>query len=313
MHKGSDLIGKTVVSYDTGEYKGRVKQLLVDPGHNRFLGFLIESDSTPPEQVLRCEHIQAVGPDAVVIGPSRDLGSPVVGMSDAFGHQEDFVAKGLKIMTEDGRDLGTLVDVYVNTKNGQIVGYAVRHGLFSAFSGGQTFVPTAVGAKVGKEILFVPATTADRMNEQPCSQESTARDGGQQAEPGAEKFLKAARHPRGEARTLGEVEGRRAQRAVYTEQQEMLVAQGQVITAHIVEQAREHQLEQALIESTHGASWGTQKILDDEMWQNARVRLEEEAKQLSSGVGKMWQKVKEGASDLGKFAAKKTPPADEEK
>jgi hypothetical protein len=73
----------------------------------------------------------------------------------------------------------------------------------------------------------------------------------------------------------------------------MLIAQGQIISDAIIEQARTHRQEQALIDSTRASSWRAHQLLDEEVWQNMRTRLGAEAKQVSTGIGKMWQRVKD--------------------
>ena len=42
MRKGSDIIGKPIVAYDTGERFSRVKDLIFDQASNRLLAFMLE-------------------------------------------------------------------------------------------------------------------------------------------------------------------------------------------------------------------------------------------------------------------------------
>ena len=42
MRKGTDIIGKAVVAYDTGERFEKVLDLIFDQDSNRLLGFLVD-------------------------------------------------------------------------------------------------------------------------------------------------------------------------------------------------------------------------------------------------------------------------------
>src|SRR5438874_2533732 len=76
MRKGKDLIGKTMVAFDTGERLAPVRNLILDEENNRLLGFLVDGrgGSRAPGRksrpVLPLPSVQAIGPDAI-IAPAR--------------------------------------------------------------------------------------------------------------------------------------------------------------------------------------------------------------------------------------------------
>jgi uncharacterized protein YrrD len=305
MYKGSDFIGKTIVSYDTGQREGSIKRLLLNPEHNSVVGFVAQS-STNATEILPIERVKAVGARVVLISQAVDATRPDAPSNSTSISDDEFFAKQIEILTDDGRDLGTIVDVYIDTESGEIVGYATKNSDYKAQWGSELYVPMLQEIKVGKEILFVPATTVEHMREQqPAEDEIPPQTAVQQAEPGAEKFILAEAQARKEPLTLPELEGKRALRTVYTEQQEVIVAQGQIITATILQHAREAKREQEMIESVRPAVWAVRKLVDEDRWQTTRDSLQGEIKQLNRGVGKLWQKVKASTAELGKLSAKK--------
>ena len=305
MYKGSDFIGKTIVSHDTGQREGSIKRLLLNPEHNSVVGFVAQS-TTKATEILPIERVKAVGARVVLISQAADTTRPdSLSNSTSIGDDE-FFAKQIEILTDDGRDLGTIVDVYIDTESGKIVGYATKNSDYKAQWGSELYVPMLQEIKVRKEILFVPATTVEHMREQqPAEAEIPPQTAVRQAESGAEKFILAGVRARKEPLTLPELDGRRALRAVYTEQQEVLVAQGQIITPAILQHAREKKREQELIESVRPAAWGVRKLVDEDRWQTTRDSLQGEIKQLNRGVGQLWQKVKSSTAGLGKLSARK--------
>jgi uncharacterized protein YrrD len=167
MRKGSDLIGKPVVTFDTGEQIDRIQDLIFDQNSNQLLGFLVDEGGWfSSARVLPLQHVQSIGPDAVIV-PAK---SAVVSASSVPEInrilERNNVLKGTKIMTTDGRDLGTMADLYFDERTGVVEGYEVSGGLFADAYSGRSFVPAPQTLKIGEDVAFVPPETADLMEEQ---------------------------------------------------------------------------------------------------------------------------------------------------
>ncbi|WP_404789480.1 PRC-barrel domain-containing protein [Altericista sp. CCNU0014] len=167
MLKGRDILEKPVVSYDTGERFDRVKDLLFDQNTNQLLGFLLsEKGWFSSAKVILLKDIQAIGPNAVII-PSKDSVSrakEIPSIDRILEHNN--ILKGTRIMTTDGRDLGTMVDMYFDERTGSVEGYEVSGGLFADAYSGRSFVPALQTLKIGEDVAFVPSHTAEYMEEQ---------------------------------------------------------------------------------------------------------------------------------------------------
>lgn len=167
MHKGSDLIGKVIVTYDTGERVERVLDLLFDQDSNQLLGILVDEGGwLSGARVVTLQNVQAIGPSAVVI-PSKSA----IAKSKKIPEikqilKRNNVLKGTRIMTTDGRDLGTMVDLYFSEKTGAVEGYEVSGGLFADIYSGRSFVPAPRTLNIGEDVAFVPPEIADMMEEQ---------------------------------------------------------------------------------------------------------------------------------------------------
>ena len=64
--RATDLIGKPVVSADTGQKLGTVSDLLLDDGGNRLVGLVLRHGLMKSENVLPAEAVQTLGADAIV-------------------------------------------------------------------------------------------------------------------------------------------------------------------------------------------------------------------------------------------------------
>lgn len=167
MYKGSDVIGKSVVTYDTGERGERVRDLLFDQDSNQLLGFLVnEGGWFSSAQVIMLKDVQALGPNAVVIPSESVITKSKEAPEIEQIRQRNNVLKGTRIMTTDGRDLGTMVDLYFNEATGAVEGYEVSGGVFADLYSGRSFVPAPETLHIGEDIAFVPPEIADLMQEQ---------------------------------------------------------------------------------------------------------------------------------------------------
>jgi uncharacterized protein YrrD len=116
--------------------------------------------------VLPLSDVQAIGADAVITSSQGAIANahrlPTVG--PILHHNT--VLKGTRILTVDGRDLGVIVDLYFDETTGRVEGYEVSGGLFADAYSGRSFVPAIDTLKIGRDVAFVPAQTAQLMEEQ---------------------------------------------------------------------------------------------------------------------------------------------------
>ncbi|MBW4592939.1 MAG: PRC-barrel domain-containing protein [Brasilonema angustatum HA4187-MV1] len=167
MRKGSDLIGKVVITYDTGEQIERVQDLIFDQDSHSLLGLVVdEGGFFRATRVIPFSSIQAIGPNAVVV-PSKKAIVKLRAVPEIRAiMKRNNVLKATRIFTVNGRDLGTMVDLYFDEQTGSVEGYEVSGGLFADAYSGRSFVPAPQTLKIGEDVAFVPVETAESMQEQ---------------------------------------------------------------------------------------------------------------------------------------------------
>ena len=167
MRKGKDIIGKTVVAYNSGRKLQTIKDLIFDQDENRLLGFLIkESGWFSSAKVLPLSLVKAIGVDAIVVASKEAIGdvSQYPTIEDIIKNNN--LLNGTRIMTTDGRDLGKLIDLYFDEQTGIVEGYEVSGGLFADAYSGRSFVPAPQTLNIGRDVAFVPTETVGLMEEQ---------------------------------------------------------------------------------------------------------------------------------------------------
>ena len=395
MRKGRDVIGKPVIAYDSGERIETVVDVIFDQNENRLLGFLIDEGGWfSNAKVLPLDRVKAIGVDALII-PSKDS------ISSSSHHpkihkvlEHNNILNGTKIMTTDGRDLGTLVDFYFDEVSGAVEGYEASGGLFADAYSGRSFVPAPQTLKIGEDIAFVPTETAEMMQEQVGGLKAAMQNAGEKIQDTAqvagaklqetaqvtgEKLqvagrmasskvtdaiidrdaqkefvagkvaLKRVETPTGDylvsigetitprmaltAESLGildelyrsaggslkdplsdrvgaavagftieQAEGRRAYQSVYTPEGYIVAAQGQIVTSQVVDRAKTHHQEAALLEAVGLSSSGAAQSKASTLASSTGDRLSSTTAvvgdHLQEGAAKLWDKVKETANDL---------------
>jgi uncharacterized protein YrrD len=237
MRNGKGMIGKPVVAYDTGEEVEKIVDLIFDQENNLLLGFLVDEGGWFSNAlVLPLTRIQAIGADAVIVS-SKEVITPASYFPKIQSILErDNTLNGTKIMTIDGRDLGTMVDLYFDDFSGAIEGYEVSGGIFADAYSGRSFVPAPDTLKIGEDIAFVPSETADLMEEQVGGIKAALQTAGEKAQEAAQmantSFTNAVVNPEEQkAFVLGKV----AQRTLLSANGATLIQEGQVITqVHIL-------------------------------------------------------------------------------
>lgn len=289
MRKGKDIIGKPVVSYDSGEKIETVVDLIFDQQDNRLLGFLIDEKGWfSNAKVLPLNSVQAIGLDAVIVPSSNAI---VPSSEYEVIHKildRNNILNGTRIMTTDGRDLGTLVDFYFDEKTGMVEGYETSGGLFADAYSGRSFIPAPQTLKIGEDIAFVPAETASLMEEQVGGLKSVMQDAGDKLQVAGDKLQETAQITgnklqetaqltaeklQGTAQVAGEklqeagrdinsainhtvadltveqTQGKRAQQSVQSSDGYIIVAQGQIVTLRVIDRAKAYHQETELLEA----------------------------------------------------------------
>lgn len=166
MYKGSLILGKTIVAYDTGERVARIQDLIFDHQSNRVLGLLVDEGGLfGKARVVSVKAVQSIGPDAVIINAKEAIVDAEQAPEMQAILDQKTSLKNTQIMTVGGQELGTFLDVFYDEHTWDVVGYEVSGGLFADIYTGHSFVPTPLTLKFGKECAFVENEVADRMEE----------------------------------------------------------------------------------------------------------------------------------------------------
>jgi uncharacterized protein YrrD len=204
-------------------------------------------------RVLPLQHIQSIGPDAVIVPAKNAVIDAVQVPAINRILERNNVLKGTKIMTTDGRDLGTLVDLYFNEETGAVEGYEASGGIFADAYSGRSFVPAPHTIKIGEDVAFVPPETADLMQEQIGGIKGAVQDASESLQDATERastsLTNAAVDP---AQQRAYVVGKTVDQDISAPDGTLLVAQSQIVTPLAAEEAERQGMLDQLYQATGG-------------------------------------------------------------
>ncbi|USG64068.1 PRC-barrel domain-containing protein [Brevibacillus ruminantium] len=159
MRKALDVIGMPVVSLETGEEIGIIRDILVDSGKWQVLGVLLsEQGWFQSGTYIPFDRIHAVGESCLTVsGIDAVTSLNHLAASDPAGILTGKLKlKGKAVISASGDQLGRLEDVYFSADWEKIVGYELSNGWLADVTEGRKRLSVPPSVIIGEENLIVP-------------------------------------------------------------------------------------------------------------------------------------------------------------
>jgi uncharacterized protein YrrD len=167
MRKGHDITGLRVIGREEGEELGFVLDLVFDAAADECVGLVLREKSFLHEaEVVPWDQIITIGPDAVMV----ESADSKVGLSKAPRIKEamdqEFHLAGNRILTTDGKELGSFGDVFLDEKSGRVLGYELSGGFVSDTMSGKRYISAVAGPDIGRDVVLVPPRVQSEIENQ---------------------------------------------------------------------------------------------------------------------------------------------------
>jgi uncharacterized protein YrrD len=137
------LIGRAVLSVETANKLGQVHDLIVYPTKGEMVGLSVQH-SDQSHFLVNNQEIHSIGPDAVMVQSDQSLVSPDQSPLKAFPFAKKNLI-GVKVITEDGKLLGEIANVYVHLEETSLFIYEVRSSILDKLLGHALYFPASFG------------------------------------------------------------------------------------------------------------------------------------------------------------------------
>jgi uncharacterized protein YrrD len=317
MFKGSDVIGKPIVTYSTGSVIKKIKDIVFDANTNAILAMLVDEEGIfDSARVIPFASIKSIGADVITIENEEAIIKAESDENIKRVMDGGNILYGKKVMTEDGRDLGKIVDLYFNEQSGTVEGYEVSGGIFGDAYEGRSFVPAPKALKIGQDVAFFPNEVADLLEQQVGGMKGVfkrAQTGTSEIkEKASEKFNQAGQAVSQKASEMGqtfssalaqqkgnaleEIKGRRVGRDVRSESGSLIAAEGQIVSDRVLNEAKQYHKETELLAAvTENEAAGLQA--------QAKHGLNNTGEKVQAGVGQIKEKAQSAWASIREKAA----------
>ncbi|MFP4467211.1 MAG: PRC-barrel domain-containing protein [Candidatus Goldiibacteriota bacterium] len=154
MYDYQEVIGKKVFLSREGKEAGVVKDVLVSGKGHEVKGFIVREKK---DVYLPYENVNSLNNDVMTASEGFDK-KPEDGFMEGSGF------KGLKVVTEKGRELGNIVTFYFDS-GGHITHYEVSGGVFKDIAEGRGLMPGAGIKSHGPDAVIVKKETEEIVNQ----------------------------------------------------------------------------------------------------------------------------------------------------
>jgi uncharacterized protein YrrD len=161
VYRVSRIIGKTVVSAETGDRLGSVSDALLEDGGRRIVGLVLGSGLLAKEHVMPFDDVQALGGDAVLARTDAGIVGPREWRKSGTRTMRSSELRGREVVTAGGQRLGTVSDLLVNEKTGAFDAVEVAWGGVAGLRSRHSLVPASRDFRIGPHAVIVPDGVLD--------------------------------------------------------------------------------------------------------------------------------------------------------
>jgi uncharacterized protein YrrD len=132
------FVGRAVLSLETANQLGEIRDLLIDPISGELAGLAVKRSADDANTLVSILDIHGIGPDAVIVEGDQSLvlaaASPLSTLPSGLANLVD-----VKVVTEHGRLLGNIANVFLCLEQRPVFIYEVRSSLFDKLLGRALF------------------------------------------------------------------------------------------------------------------------------------------------------------------------------
>lgn len=156
MHRVSEIIGKPIVSAETGDRLGSVSDALLGDGGVNVVALIIRGGLLEKEHVLPFHDIQTLGGDTVLARTVAGISSPQEWRRSGVKATRSSRLRGKPVVTVGGQRLGEVSDLLVNDETGAFDGVEVADSRLGGLHTKRAILHASEEIRIGPDAVVVP-------------------------------------------------------------------------------------------------------------------------------------------------------------
>ncbi len=163
--KTRDLLGTPLISLQ-GEEVGSVTRVIVDPANGSIAGLTVNVKGWfKGEKGIEFESVKSFGEYAVTVSRADQV-VPLSNLPTLEKLAQDYNIYNMRIITPDGKLIGTIDDYYFNIQTGQIEKYILTGGVIKNLFQGRASIPASSIDKIGKDVVIATANVEETLQKE---------------------------------------------------------------------------------------------------------------------------------------------------
>lgn len=170
--KATDIIGLKVLTLQEGKEIEEVDDIIYDPLENKIKALLVDPGGWFSDaKVVLFKDIKSIGKDEILVN-SQDAVAKASDVSERISGiaKENKHLTHTKIVTEDGKKLGKVSDVYFDDKTGEVIEFEVTQGGLFDLASGKKKLHISDIITVGEDATIVRGYTQEEVKQQAQTQ-----------------------------------------------------------------------------------------------------------------------------------------------
>jgi uncharacterized protein YrrD len=155
VYRLSEMIGKPVVSTDSGDKLGTISDALLDASAATVVGLVVRHGLIPKEHVLPLADVQRVGRDAVLARTEEHLMGSREWRKGEVEATKSSEVMGRRVVTAEGEQLGAVSDILIDEQTGHFGGLEVQSHSLGGLRSHRSMLPAAAQPRIGPDAVVV--------------------------------------------------------------------------------------------------------------------------------------------------------------
>jgi uncharacterized protein YrrD len=163
MHQITDIIGKPVLSVETGDRLGTVSDVLLEESTVKVVAVAIGGGLLAKEHVLPFRDVKTFGGDTVLARTEAGIVEPAQWRESGVTATRFSALRGRSVVTAGGHRLGSVSDLLID-ETGVFTGLEVARHDLGGLRTRRTVVRASEEIRIGPDVIVVPDSAPDDDN-----------------------------------------------------------------------------------------------------------------------------------------------------
>ena len=155
MHRVSEIIGRPLLSAETGDRLGRVSDALVAEGGVKIVAIVLGDGVIGHERVIPFHEILTLGGDTVLVRTESRLQDPDEWRQGEPRATRSSALRGRPVVSVDGKRVGEVTDLLINDETGSFDGVEVTVRRLAGFRTKRTILSVTDEMWIGSDAVIV--------------------------------------------------------------------------------------------------------------------------------------------------------------